>query len=335
MTVTSGTTKTETAQSTFLCFVLAICIIGSFTIFGYAQEALTRGTYDGERFTYPTALIVIQAFCNVVCSSIVLFITKPENKFSAGAKPQDWLIVSSAYLGAHECGYLALSYIPFPLQVVCKSCKAVPVLIGETVIAKKSHSLSKKLQVLLMVIGVVVFTLSGSPKKGGHDDWSLTPAFCTGLVLVFGALVCDGIYGPYQNTIIQKYGANNFQLMFNMNLYELVLALVLCGITGELSGALAFIIKHPDILQPLAYFGITITIGSVFIFTMQERYHALAVTLTTTLRKLVSVVFSVFWFGHTLTRNQWSAAILVFLAQPIAQYTCQLVGIEKKTDKRN
>jgi hypothetical protein len=41
----------------------------------------------------------------------------------------------------------ALSYIPFPMQVVCKSCKTVPVMIGEKVFAKKQHSKAKTIEV--------------------------------------------------------------------------------------------------------------------------------------------------------------------------------------------
>lgn len=36
------------------------------------------------------------------------------------------------------------------------------------------------------------------------------------------ALVCDAIYGPYQNRICKTHNPSNWVLMFNMNFFELV-----------------------------------------------------------------------------------------------------------------
>ena len=63
-----------------------------------------------------------------------------------------------------------------------------------------------------MTTGVCAFTLlSGSKKKS--PDMELTPTFFLGLTLVFAALICDGIYGPYQNKICNKYKPSQFHLM--------------------------------------------------------------------------------------------------------------------------
>lgn len=47
---------------------LVVGVISSFTIFGYAQEALTRTEFgpEKERFKLPTFLIVVQSFANSV-----------------------------------------------------------------------------------------------------------------------------------------------------------------------------------------------------------------------------------------------------------------------------
>jgi solute carrier family 35 (UDP-galactose transporter), member B1 len=109
-----------------------------------------------------------------------------------------------------------------------------------------------------------------------------------------------------------------------MNLYELLFAIVLCLVSGELLDGLAFISKHPAILSPLSYFLCCMGLGNVFIYALQKRSGALAVTTTTTLRKMVSVMFSVFWFGHNLHWLQWVAAAVAFTGKPLSQ---QLVGM--------
>jgi solute carrier family 35 (UDP-galactose transporter), member B1 len=104
-----------------------------------------------------------------------------------------------------------------------------------------------------------------------------------------------------------------------MNLYEMLFAGAICMVTGEFWGGMAFIGKHPAILSPIGYFMVCMGIGNIFIYALQKNFGALTVTTTTTLRKLLSVVFSVFWFGHQLHWMQWMAALVVFLAKPISQ----------------
>ena len=75
------------------------------------------------------------------------------------------------------------------------------------------------------------------------------------------------------------------------------------------------------------FFGATFAPGSLFIFSMQEHFGSLTVTLTTTLRKLISVVFSVLWFGHSLGAGQWASAVLVFAATPISKQICAALDL--------
>lgn len=311
-------------------FLLSLAggVLISFTIYGYAQEALTRGSFGGERFKFPTFLILVMSLSNMLTSAVLLLKNKDPD-WASGAPTKDWVLVSAACLGAHYFGLWALAFIPFPLQVVCKSCKPVPVMLGEWVIVGVNHSWEKKMQVLLMVFGVVIFTLTGGNKKGnkGNDDWALTPSFFLGIALVCGALVCDGIYGPYQSKIKKQFSAKNYHNMWNMGLWEFVMAVGICMFTGELQDALAFMGRHPEVVSKIFFFGVTFAPGSLFIFSMQEHFGSLTVTLTTTLRKLISVVFSVLWFGHTLQPAQWAAAILVFASTEISKYVCGMLGL--------
>ena len=67
--------------------------------------------------------------------------------------------------------------------------------------------------------------------------------------------------------------------------------------------------------------------ASVFLFNLQRGFGALTVTLTTTVRKLISVVFSVLYFGHSLALLQWAATGVVFLATPLSTRVAKLLGM--------
>merc|ERR1712166_691791 len=156
---------------------LAIGVLGSFTLFGYAQELVTRSKFGvaQESFKFTSSLVLMQSLGNTLVAAVLLRINfGSQVDYSAGTSMQEWLKPSLAYLGAHKFGLAALKYIPFPMQVVCKSCKAIPVMLGESVFEPhKKHSLEKKLSVFVMSFGVASFTLLGKASKasaGGMDS---------------------------------------------------------------------------------------------------------------------------------------------------------------------
>jgi hypothetical protein len=101
----------NTRRSQNLVF-LALGVVIAFTISGSCLETVTRTAWgaqegtDGERFSFPILLILIQSCTNVMISGSLLLYTHDgpgHPNWSAGAPAKEWLVVSSAYLGAHFC----------------------------------------------------------------------------------------------------------------------------------------------------------------------------------------------------------------------------------------
>eukprot|EP00294_Goniomonas_avonlea_P016228 CAMPEP_0114553000 /NCGR_PEP_ID=MMETSP0114-20121206/7422_1 /TAXON_ID=31324 /ORGANISM="Goniomonas sp, Strain m" /LENGTH=338 /DNA_ID=CAMNT_0001737909 /DNA_START=143 /DNA_END=1159 /DNA_ORIENTATION=+ len=327
-----GGKKADVGLFDFKRLFLCVSVIVSFTLFGWAQEEVTQHKYgeNEERFKFTTFLVLAQSLGNVVLSGAVLLCTNGDGTgrgLTGDVPVKEWLIVALGYLGAHEFGLSALKYIIFPLQVLCKSCKSIPVMFGEIVLAKASHPLSKKLSVALMSAGVVMFTLLGSKKSG---EFSLDRKLCIGLALVLGALICDGVYGPYQNKIVKLYKPSPYHLMFNMNAYQGLFSLLICCYDNELQHGLDFIKRHPDVVRSLLVFVAAMGIGNICIYHLQHSYGALTVTTTTTLRKLVSVIGSVVWFGHHVEPAQWVGVCVVVFSDWLGKRIADLVSSKKK-----
>ena len=56
----------------------------------------------------------------------------------------------------------SLGYLNFPTQVIFKSCKLIPVLLGGIVIQGKKYGILDFAAALLMCVGLAVFTLADS-----------------------------------------------------------------------------------------------------------------------------------------------------------------------------
>jgi UDP-galactose transporter B1 len=303
--------------------LLAVGVWVSFLVFGFTQEFLTRNGYgtEKEKFTHTQALVASQALGNMVVAAVAIFLTssggKRNSKWTGGVPCKDWLVVAGSYFLAHSFGLAALKYIIYPLQVVIKSCKAVPVMVGEICFANAKPSLAKTVGVLLLSIGVGLFTFSSesSSHKLREESSEGMTVVLYGAMLAIAALLCDAIYGPYQNKIVAKYkAASSWVLMFNMNLYEFAIAVgVDLATSDELQQTWAFLQRHPlEFGSRLVLMCASMAIGNVFIYKIQREFGALSVTKTTTVRKLVSLVVSILWFGHSLSLLHYIAMTLVF-----------------------
>eukprot|EP00471_Norrisiella_sphaerica_P001888 CAMPEP_0184479992 /NCGR_PEP_ID=MMETSP0113_2-20130426/1490_1 /TAXON_ID=91329 /ORGANISM="Norrisiella sphaerica, Strain BC52" /LENGTH=382 /DNA_ID=CAMNT_0026858173 /DNA_START=86 /DNA_END=1234 /DNA_ORIENTATION=+ len=328
-----------------LFYVYVIGVWTAFLSYSWTQEALAKEDFDGKKFHFTHTQVFLQSSANMLVALVAICLEtwykSGDFTLNAGVNLKHWLIASLGYQGAHFFGLHSLHYVSFPVQIVIKSCKTVPVLIGEVLIAGEKATLKKCVSVVILSLGVILFLFfKPSKKKGiaagtGDDEFEMTSEFFFGLFMILLALICDGIYGPYQSFIkntYEKCGA--FHLMFNMNLWQGIFSFLFALGDGELMQFLGFVQQHPSVIPYLINFCASMAIGSSFIYLLQRSCGALTVTKTTTVRKLFSVLFSAFYFGHTISAVQWIGVVVVFstkfTAPMVAGQMSALLGFQKQ-----
>eukprot|EP00429_Kryptoperidinium_foliaceum_P015858 CAMPEP_0176044180 /NCGR_PEP_ID=MMETSP0120_2-20121206/21927_1 /TAXON_ID=160619 /ORGANISM="Kryptoperidinium foliaceum, Strain CCMP 1326" /LENGTH=181 /DNA_ID=CAMNT_0017377587 /DNA_START=74 /DNA_END=616 /DNA_ORIENTATION=+ len=158
---------------------LAVGVWISFMVYGWALEAVTKQVYlttDAagkeveEKFVFETCIVIMTAFSNALLAFCILK-AKGERSLTAGAPAQEWIFAAFAYFGSHMMNYMSLRYIIYPLQVLVKSCKAIPVMFGEVIF--ESHvklTAAKVVSVLMLTLGLIVFSVAaGGKKKEGEE----------------------------------------------------------------------------------------------------------------------------------------------------------------------
>lgn len=80
----------------------------------------------------------------------------------------------------------------------------------------------------------------------------------------------------------------------------------------ELFGALSFLSRHPEALKHVLGFAACGAVGQLFIFHTLSRFSSLLLVTVTVTRKMLTMLLSVFWFGHSLSGGQWLGISLVF-----------------------
>lgn len=292
--------------------IYAAGIFCCYSVYGILQEKITRGRYGedvnadgtiGERFTFTLALVGIQCICNWIFAKGML-LSKPQ---PADTTHQGYYASCAlTYLLAMVTSNMALRWVPYPMQVVGKSAKPIPVMILGVLIGRKSYSIQRYVCVILIVIGVILFMYKDKTPTTQQDGLGW------GEILLFFSLSMDGMTGAIQERMRAASSPSGQQMMLAMNWWSSVALVIALVVSGEGVVFVEFAARYPAMLVHLSLLALTGALGQLFIFLMVSSFGPLACSVVTTTRKFFTVFFSVFLFGNVLSYRQWAGAVLVF-----------------------
>lgn len=226
-------------------------VTGIFVMYGIfysdSQKALTSKQGDGTKFTQTAFVMLFQCAGNALFSLLAHGVTagvfqtctveeeaakpgkdgklRPVVPFLTVLASQDAALVSLAYVFAMYTSNRALEYVSFPFQILAKSCKMIPVMLGSILLLRKRYSLLKVASVLIMTAGVVAFS-AWEKKKGAADDSAW------GIALLVVSLVLDGAGGPLQEGM-KKYPLTAFLQNLVSNVWAIVYMGLVVAVNNE------------------------------------------------------------------------------------------------------
>lgn len=315
----------------------AICSLGvlvCFSISSLSQEALSKnGTFHFE-----TSLVFFQSVAAVAAAAVALALWSPQHKIKPRAEPLElramgeWTLMIVAYYASHYFGLASLRHLSYPVHVTFKSCKAIPVALGERLLTTKRHGAAKTLGVVVMCLGAAAFLVGGSASSGSTRS---TTALGVGLVSL--ALLADGVYAGSQVKLDRRC-SSEFSLMFYMNAWQGLFSFCSAVATSELVAASRVVWEDPAIARALFAFLLSKSLGTIFVYKLLREAGTLVVATVTTLRKVTSVLVSVVVFRHSLSPLQWLALVAVFAHKHIGNTIHRIMlgraagRLEKKVD---
>jgi UDP-galactose transporter B1 len=335
---------------------LVVSLYGVFITWGYLQEKLTSTRYqniDNEivKWEYP---LILSLFVNL--SAAIAAYLAPQFIFNEGETPESpgkmkkrkpeapfyvfWKPALSANV-ATSLSYISLQYISYPLMILSKSCKHVPVMFVGKVFYSKKYHWSKYVSVLLICMGITLFTAMKSSVKASTNvsnlqksadtrdtnDFALSITLFIGLFFVFVHLVLDGVTSNEQDHLFSSYSISSFQMMQNINLWQAIYSCsyLLCEFVynyffvtkmditqTRIFGALNFLSKTPDACFDIVIFCFCACIGQLLIFMLIREFGSLLWITISVTRQLFTILLSVFLFNHSLGSFQWVGIGLVF-----------------------
>jgi solute carrier family 35 (UDP-galactose transporter), member B1 len=325
--------QSYTTEIRLICYVAGLYT--AFVYWGYLQEKITSTNYvlddsngNGNETTskwqYPFSLNLFMAFSTFIVASIgeIISPSKKPIPFWIYAKP-----AITCALGS-PIGYMALDYISFPLVVLVKSSKPVPVMIVGILLYKKSYPWYKYLSVLLLCGGIALFSFakasssssSSSSQKNEINLW----VQCFGIILVGLNVFLDGYTNNEQDHIFERHTSSSLQMMKYVNLWQfcyllifLCLGSLLFKEQSEFYQSYLLFINCSQLQYDILMFCLCASIGQLFIFAVMKEFGSLMwVTLSIT-RKLFTIIVSIVMFNHQISTFQWIGVAAVFLGMSV------------------
>ncbi|XP_047991604.1 UDP-xylose and UDP-N-acetylglucosamine transporter [Leguminivora glycinivorella] len=222
--------------------------------------------------------------------------------------------------------------ISMPLHMIFRAGSLMANMAMGVWILKKQYPALKYMAIFMISAGIAICTIQSSgevkaPRETHSDaeeearlkfiDWLW---WCLGITILTFALFVSARMGIFQESLYSKYGKHPWEALYYAHLLPLVIWL---PSAGNLIGH----IKLAAETAPVTFLGFTmpiqvlwlllyvvtqgLCISSVYVLTTE--CASLTVTLTVTLRKFVSLLFSIVYFQNPFTVGHWIGTLLVFI----------------------
>ena len=313
-------------------FALIICIIGllsSYLLWGVVQERIVSVPYkssDNTEVHFKDSLFLEfsnRIFSLLAAVAVLIFTKQPEHmtpiyKYSYN---------SFTCLMSSWCQYEALKYVTFPVQVLVKASKVIPVMAMGWLVSGRTYNLVEYFNAFLMSLGLFLFMFGNQVNiptaSTNQSTFNITTtnvfksiewSTASGMMLMISYIVFDSFTSNWQSELFQRHKPSHVQMMVGTNFFEILLASVtLFGREGFIN-ALLFIREHPPFLLHILCLSVTSASGQFFIFYTIRRFGPVTFTLVMTVRQALSVFISCLIYQHFIGILGSFGLVLFFLA---------------------
>jgi hypothetical protein len=260
----------------------------------------------------------------------------------------DKSIIGVLYTISTFTSQIALLYLDFIVKTIGKSCKSASIMFiyflntipfcnsllkkllnnNEKDSKNKEDKILQKdvIKVIMTTTSVILFNLSsGSDKKSKNNDSSNSSFF--GIIILLISLFSDGLlslkekmiqgninsnkkYNGYEKIICWEYMQIFSFFTFIFGFGQIIFNILF----GDYVQIFKIILNNKILLKDLLSYAIFDVLGQSVLFIFLGKYGPLALSMVTSVRKILSISISILYFGKSISFPQ---SISLFLATSI------------------
>eukprot|EP01079_Euglenida_sp_SAG-EU17-18_P010041 gene10041-265_t len=217
-----------------------------------------------------------------------------------------YALLAASLVMAMGCANQALVYINYPTQpVVLAPLGLMPSTAHIGFLCKgKSYTGRDCAAAACLVFGLL--TLS---QANASSDLVFGTS---GIALLCAALAFDGVSGNIQELMLKERATPVLELLFFSHLIGSMFLLVVCAGFGQLLPAVSFLVEHPGVLLRILMFSLCGYGGVQFFMALMKILGALSAVITTSFRKVLTLMISYLLFPKPFGLLHAAAITLVF-----------------------
>merc|ERR1719399_1431097 len=317
----------ETMKPILTCMWYGFGIIVMLGVYGFIQEKVMSVPYDGELFKASVFLVL----CNRLWAMMFAGGMIAKNGEEIGPKCPLWkyFAISISNVLATTCQYEALKWVSFPVQMLGKSFKMMPVMVWGILISQKNYSMKDWLIAAAVTGGVTEFLMTGKISSAHADQGDSI----YGLALLVGFLAFDGFTSTFQEKLFKEHTTTKYNQMMYINTFSAITSVITLAVTGGFSTAIGFCMAHPRFMLDASFLSAGAVGGQFFIYSMVKEFGALAFAATMNVRQVVSIIVSYIMYTKPITALQIGGLIMVFGALFYKSFDGMMAAKDKEKEK--
>lgn len=200
----------------------------------------------------------------------------------------------------------SLQYLNYPTQVLIKSCKIIPSMIGGFFILGKRYSYLEISSAILLSLGLIELTLGNA-----YAD-PLTFNF-KGIIMLLSALFADSFIGNNQEKVMTQYNVSTHEMIFYTHSFGSILLFLITIIFGELFDAIKHSYQNPLTIIYILCFSISGYIGVNVVVALIKIFGAFITISITSCRKFVTVWLSFIIFPKPISIHYFISFLFIII----------------------
>ncbi|XP_067915544.1 UDP-xylose and UDP-N-acetylglucosamine transporter [Heterodontus francisci] len=250
------------------------------------------------------------------------FFTKPR------AIPlRKYFIMVSMFFVVSVVNNYALNFnIPMPLHMIFRSGSLIASMVLGIIVLKKRYNVAKYISIALVSLGIFICTFMSAKQVSSHtsvsddDSSNVFIQWLIGIVMLTFALFMSARMGLFQETLYKQYGKHSKEALFYNHFLPLPAFLLFASDIYN-HGVLFSQSKQIEVLGmtvPIMWFYLVMNVLTQYVcirgvFILTTECTSLTVTLVVTLRKFISLIFSIVYFKNPFTFWHWIGTSVVFV----------------------
>ncbi|KAM4670785.1 nucleotide sugar transporter SLC35B4 [Amazona ochrocephala] len=218
--------------------------------------------------------------------------------------------------------------IAMPLHMIFRSGSLIASMALGIIILKKRYSVSKYTSIALVSVGIFTCTFMSAKQVASdsglneEDGLQVFLWWLLGIAALTFALLMSARMGIFQETLYKQFGKHSKEALFYNHALPLPGFLLLAP--NIYHHAVLFSQSEPfqvpviGLTLPIMWFYLLMNVITQYVcirgvFILTTECTSLTVTLVVTLRKFVSLIFSILYFHNPFTAWHWLGTAFVFM----------------------